>query len=159
MKIIKLFFLFLLFASFNKSKQLDELLVLNSVGDSSYLFKKDTTETFYVFSIEPSCTGCKETLAKFLIKKSNLVIITNYYLYIEGRKVAQKYFSGVFTNAKQFYFLADKNQLLTNLNLSINQSPCLIWFSNKTKSYSIFNYYDIFEGTSLKKTFKNKIKK
>lgn len=158
MKIIKLFFLFFLFSSFNKVNVLSEFLVINSVGDSVYLFKNDTKETIYVFSIEPSCIGCKDNLAKFLKNKTNVVIITNYYYYIEDRKVSQLYFSGVFSNAKQFYFLSNKDQLLTNLNLSINKMPCIIWYSNKTKLYSVFNYHDIFEGTTIKKTFKNRIR-
>jgi hypothetical protein len=158
MKIIKLITVFIILASFNRKDKMEEYLVINSIGDTSFLFRNDTKEVFYVFILEPSCTGCKDNLAKILIKKKNLVIVTNYLPYIEDRKISQKYYSGVFPNVKEIYFLPSKNQQLNIQNLNSKKMPCMIWYSSKTKLYSLFSYDDIFENTAIRKSFKNELK-
>ena len=63
-----------------------------------------------------------------------------------------------FTNAKQIYFLPDKNLPQKIPNLNSKKMPNMIWYSSKTKLYTLFNYDDIFEETLIKKSFKNQLK-
>ncbi len=153
MKFIKLIILIIFLSSFDKRDKMEKFIVINAIGDTAILFENEVKETFYVFIIEPSCNGCKDNLAKFLNKKKNLIIITNYYTYIEDRKISQKYFLGVFPNAKHIYFLPAKDKPFNILNLNSKKMPCMIYYTPKTKLYSLFHYDDIFEETYIKKNF------
>jgi hypothetical protein len=123
--------------------------------------------TILVFINEPTCTGCKENLAKYLntlSKKYNQYIILGKSESILDKKGYSKYLDFRFKKSSgTYYSLINKNLSIKVNNkeysFSTSKNPFTMVITDNGKTIDVYEYQDIFENIFIKKTFKQSIKK
>ena len=115
---------------------------------------------------EPSCTGCKINLLKYMkSKKIDQGFILDWKNDIVTRKTYKKYVQEYNSKIMDFYSLSNKNsEFMLNdslIKLTNDHSPYQIWISKSSESIVIkkISYEEIFESTSVKNSFKNSLER
>ncbi|MCC6720639.1 MAG: hypothetical protein IT243_00425 [Bacteroidia bacterium] len=133
----------------------------------------DTTDlmidrtTILIFIKEPSCTGCKETLAEYLNKlgkKYRQYVILGKSENLLDKKIYNRYLELRFTKLLGTYFSLSYQNLTFKINqkefvFKTMKSPFLMVISNRGKTVVTYEYQDVFIDIFIRDSFKKAIKK
>ena len=161
-----IFIILTLFLSNNKiSNKSIKLTLKDIISDTINLhFEKSIVLTFIN---EPSCTGCKEQLIKFLKEnlKKNKIYILDWRSDIVSRKTYRNSLLNLDKKISTFYSISSlNNNFMLNdslINISKNKSPFQVIIRKKNSKLEIisFDYNQIFESINLKNSYKDSLKK
>lgn len=141
-------------------------LVVCDLFNDSTTIQLDKKITILTFIDEPSCTGCKEYLAKYLntlSKKYDQYIILKKSNNILNKKSYNLYLQNRFKINSGTYYSLDEDKLSIEFNgkkheFNQRKNPFVAVITPKNKEINVYDYNAIFENVFVKKSFIQSIK-
>lgn len=166
-----LFLLLIILSNCGTIKTSDELkknyLKASNLFNETVELELKNKITIITFIDEPSCTGCKEYLAKFLNtlgKKYNQYIILKKSNNVLNKKSYNLYLQNRFKLNSGTYYSLNKEKLSIEINdkkheFNYQKNPFVAVITTKSSKVDMYDYHTIFENVFVKKSFIKSIKK